>query len=238
MLRYADAPGKGRAVFAACDVSRGSTMLTEAPLLSMALPESRGALLACERCCRAVGTVTAQLRHLTGMQRIPELPIDTEDDHLADSVPCRHGCGVWYCSATCEALHAPAHRYLCRGCSPAAAMALDKFEEHALATYECFLFGARLVADLLARGAEQGQQDQYADLCRESVLPWVDHGELWMLRAPRLANVRCCFDSRCATSMVADQRRGTRQVAACAKGGTQRSGRLAWPAHEPPWCHM
>lgn len=78
------------------------------------------------------------------------MPMDDEDDFLADDVRSRHGGGARYCSKECEALHAPAHKFLCGGRSKAAATAVARFEKHALATNEVYLFGGRLVALALA----------------------------------------------------------------------------------------
>ena len=174
MLRFADGTSRGRAVFAAKEIEAGALLLTEAPLLSMALPESRSAVSACERCSRPLGTVWSQLEHLTGLKRLPKLPIDEEEAYIADDVPCRRGCrAVRYCSASCEEQHAQAHLHLCAGRGPAAAAALARFETHAHATHECFLFGARIVADVLAHqsGKAATAEGRYAELCR---IPWWD----------------------------------------------------------------
>ena len=170
MLEYRDATARGRACFASRAIDANTPLLTEAPIASMALPEARRAIRSCEACSRLTGTLTSQLRALAGpATRVPSLPIAAEDERLSDDVHCRRRCGVRYCSERCEASHAAAHFHLCAGrCAPAAA-ALARFEEHALATHEVFLFGARLVAVLQARREQTAGDDPCAALCR---VPW------------------------------------------------------------------
>ena len=153
-LTFRTATPRGRAVFASRELERGERLLLERPLLSMPLPESREGILSCERCCRPLGTLSAQACHLLRRAALPvPLPIDEEDDFLADDVPCAAGCGARFCSASCAALMAPSHRHLCRG--GRAAKAIRAFEAHATSTYETFLFGARIVADVLARADQE-----------------------------------------------------------------------------------
>ena len=135
-LRFATVAGRGRSVFATTDIWPGTPLISEVPLLSMPLPESRATLLACERCCRPVGTVTAQLQHLTGIKRLPELPLDDDDNVLADNLPCRSGGMARYCSEACATEHAPAQMLICGTGSAKAAAALARFEAHALETFE------------------------------------------------------------------------------------------------------
>ena len=163
---------RGRAVIAANDIPAHSHLIVERPLLSMGLPESNDQLLSCVRCCRPRGTVTGQIKHLTGLKKLPELPLDEEDNILAGNVPGDGG--VFYCSEACKEQHSQAHAFLC-GHSASAAAALSKFEDHALSTHEYFLFGARLIADVLARRKDSlststsNPEGPYAALCRA---PW------------------------------------------------------------------
>ena len=164
LLRFTTFPNRGRAVVAARDIAPGTPLIDEEPLISMPLPESREDVAACERCCRPLGTVDTQFSHLvTDLPPLPSLPMDEDDATFADDVRCPHGrCGARFCSADCLKKHAASHGYLCGGRSTAAAKALERFEAHARATHETFMFGAKLVADAMARGGQQA----YDDLCR------------------------------------------------------------------------
>ena len=157
---------RGRAVVAARNLQSGERLLVEAPMVSMAIPESRSAIVSCELCCRAVGSLTTQLCHLTQLETLPSLPV--EDDVLAGDVPCRLGCSARYCCSECEEHAASGHRFLCPARSSSAKQAVEAFEQHALQTYETFLFGARIVADVLA---DDDDGARYGLLCRA---PWWD----------------------------------------------------------------
>lgn len=173
-IAFRDGTSRGRAVFAARDLLPGDRLLVEAPLISMPIPESRTAILACERCCQPTGTISSQLQHLCQKRQLPTLPI--EDDSLAGDEPCRRHCGARFCGVACEAAAAPSHDFLCGGRSAAADSAMRRFEENALGSHEVFLFGARVVADILARAKAAGTAcavaaAAYDPLCR---VPWWD----------------------------------------------------------------
>ena len=164
MLFFVSSSPRGRAVYARQDIEVGAQLLSEEPLASMPLPETRAAIGTCARCGRVHGRITAQLKRLLGHDHLPALPMDDDDDHLAGSVPCELSCGALYCSMACRSQHA-AHCYLCPAHSKKMSAAILRFESHALKTHEVFLFGARLAAEVLARGGA----DPFAALCR---VPW------------------------------------------------------------------
>ena len=149
-------------------------MLTDKPYVSMPLPESRDAVVACENCCKPLGTMAMQATHLSGGPEV-ELPLaDEEEATLADDVPCKCDCGARYCCQACSNMAAPAHALLCSGRSKAAADALIKFESHAMETEELFLFAARFVACAIAAGS-QGLE-LFASLCRVPFWELSDEG--------------------------------------------------------------
>ena len=176
MLEFRETTARGRAVFAACDISAGTHLLVEEPRICMPLPESRAAVVACDGCCKPVGTISLQAQHLAGSKTAaPELPLYEEDDYLSANVPCRNkSCSTRFCSAACEERLWPAHRFLCRGRCKAANDAIEKFEAHALETEELFLFGARFVAHALGAGA--GSLSPFAALCRAPYWDLSDEG--------------------------------------------------------------
>lgn len=190
MLDFREDTARGRAVFASRAISAGEHLITEAPLLAMQLPEAQDAVRACFHCCRPTGTASAQLAHVLSSMRPIELPLDEEDDKLSEEIPCRHGCGVLFCSSSCEEAASEAHALLCkkrRG--RRASDAVCEFESHALSTFEPFLFGARVVCEILARIAKSRHAcavcrdaaacsacvlhgvERFAQLCRA---PWWD----------------------------------------------------------------
>jgi hypothetical protein len=153
-LDFRRCPRKGRAAFAARDIAAGEELLVDHPLVSMALPETLAVLVACEQCCRPVGTMALQLRHLSKRRSLPAASEHLVEDELASNVPCRYSCAACFCSAECEE-EAAAHRLLC----PALAKsAIQRFEKHALRTYEVFLFGARIVASIHARAHQHARE--------------------------------------------------------------------------------
>eukprot|EP00322_Chrysochromulina_rotalis_P019088 CAMPEP_0115853070 /NCGR_PEP_ID=MMETSP0287-20121206/13317_1 /TAXON_ID=412157 /ORGANISM="Chrysochromulina rotalis, Strain UIO044" /LENGTH=385 /DNA_ID=CAMNT_0003307141 /DNA_START=18 /DNA_END=1175 /DNA_ORIENTATION=+ len=137
----------------------------------MALPESREAVLACERCCRPVGTIADQLRHVVkDDEKVPENSFTL--DSLAGKVRCRHGCAALFCSAECEEVAAASHGLLCPARrTTAARVAAARFEEHAMGTYETFLFGARVVTDVHSRALHIAQG---CHVCRSHPTPCVE----------------------------------------------------------------
>ena len=142
----------------------------------MPLPESRTAVMACERCCKAIGTNTRQVSHLVsahkgGQQYECPLPIDDEDDFLSDVIPCARKCGVLYCSAECQSADQPVHSILCKCADKSKRPWHTRFEAHAMETNETFLFGARVVATALAHG-----RGQFASLCRAPFWEISDEG--------------------------------------------------------------
>jgi len=163
LLEFRTTSSRGRAVFAAQNIPAGTHLLVEEPLVSMPLPESKAAVIACERCCKPIGTITLQAQHLVSTD-VSALPLYDEDDYLCGDVQCRNCCGARFCSAECEAALAPAHCYLCKGQGKAMAAKIDRFEAHAMEHEELFLFGARFVASALASGANS--LEPFAALCR------------------------------------------------------------------------
>ena len=160
-------PRKGRAAFAARDIAAGEELLVDHPLVSMALPETLEVLVACEQCCRPVGTMALQLRHLSKRQSLPAASEHLVEDELAGNVPCRYNCAARFCSAKCEEEAAAAHSLLC---PVLAKSAIKRFEEHALRSYELFLFGARIVASIHAR-AQQHARERRCCVARSGAAP-------------------------------------------------------------------
>lgn len=177
-LEFRVIAAKGRAVFAARDITAGEHLIVERPLLAMALPESRESIVACEKCCRPVGTIALQLCHLTTCEHRSIESVPLVDDELAGNVPCRHGCAARFCSTDCEDESAPAHALLCSANRNAPAKAaLARFEKHAFSTHETFLFGARMVASAHVKGT--------ADLDQFCCAPWWEISEEGMVKTPR-----------------------------------------------------
>eukprot|EP00908_Phaeocystis_cordata_P013265 Transcript_24309.p1 GENE.Transcript_24309~~Transcript_24309.p1 ORF type:complete len:402 (-),score=133.37 Transcript_24309:29-1234(-) len=149
-LEFTTLPGRNRSVLAARPIAAGELLLSERPIASMQLPDNQKALRTCGTCLRACGTISRQLQHATQCSTTPQLPFaSAEDDLICHEVACRNKCGVIFCSASCKEAGAGAHAYLCA--TGRRQRALQRFEAHALAEGENFLFGARLVAEVLAR---------------------------------------------------------------------------------------
>ena len=160
-LEFREGTVHGRAVFATRDIDVSERLLVESPIVSMALPESREALLACERCCRPVGSLGQQIQHLTKRKHLPAPML--VDDILAETIPCRRGCHVRFCSTVCANAEEHAHALLCSR-APAvdgehfqSGQSLARFEEHAHNSNEVFLFGARIVAAIHAGAVRAAQ---------------------------------------------------------------------------------
>lgn len=176
-LDFRTTPAKGRSVFAKVDIPAGTHLLTEKPYVSMPLPESRAAVVACESCCKPLGTLGMQAAHLCGESCDVEynLPLADEDEAtLAGNFPCKSTCGARYCSTSCRDMHKTAHTLLCRGTSKAAAAAIKRFESHAMETEELFLFAGRFVAHAIASGAKS--LSPFAALCRVPFWQLSDEG--------------------------------------------------------------
>ena len=175
MLDFRTTEAHGRSGFAKMDIPAGTHLLTEKPYLSMPLPESRASVVACERCCKPLGTMAMQAAHLAGDGHEVELPLAGDDESvLADDVPCKTKCGARYCSRSCQEADAPAHAMLCRGTSKVAAAAIKKFESHAMETEELFLFAARFVVHAIASGTQS--LSPFAALCRVPFWDLSDEG--------------------------------------------------------------
>lgn len=151
-LNFTTLPGRGRAVTAARQISPDEQLLCERPVASMQLPDNAELVKVCRNCLRPLGTVSGQLQHAAGLRTAPELPLaDDEDDVICEEVRCRHGSSATFCSKACESeANAGFHRYFCATRGPRLA-ALKAFERHAMEEGENFLFGARLVSEVLAR---------------------------------------------------------------------------------------
>ena len=151
-LNFTTLPGRGRAVTAARQISPGEQLLCERPVASMQLPDNADEVRVCRNCLRPLGTISGQLQHAAGLRTAPELPLaDDEDDEICEEVRCRNGSAATFCSKACEsAANVGFHRYFCATRGPKLA-ALKAFEQHAMEEGENFLFGARLVTEMLAR---------------------------------------------------------------------------------------
>jgi hypothetical protein len=146
------------------------------PLLCAQTLASRRNALICAHCCRPAGGAQAHLRLL--QQRIlrsdmanksaPQLPQLPSPDGLSGppAQPCRcsddeisaAGCDVVYCSDSCRALAAPAHRLLCRGTTAEELAPLKDFHAHARSCCENLLHASRVLADAIVEvlGATNG----------------------------------------------------------------------------------
>lgn len=151
-LNHTTLPGRGRAVLAARHVSAGEQLLCERPIASMQVPDNAEVVKVCRNCLRPLGTISGQLQHAAGLRKAPELPLaDEEDDLICEEIHCRHGSRATFCSKACEsAANLGFNKYFCATRGPKRA-ALKAFEQHAMEEGENFLFGARLVSEVLAR---------------------------------------------------------------------------------------
>lgn len=148
---------KGRALHASVERQKGERLLEEAPIVAMQLPYSALEVVACSCCLRPIGTVEAQLKHLTSAASHPNLPplplADEEDGFIAPMIPCARGCGARFCSALCAGLaETNGHKFLCAAASNRSdhGAALRRFIEYATAEWDgFFFFGAQVRESLL-----------------------------------------------------------------------------------------
>ena len=160
-------PGRGRCLIADRAFARGETILSETPLLAVAvdMPGARakcgvGGHLACDRCLTFLGPADLHCSVAAGA------PLNAAAAWLLKSptgvVSC--GCGALYCSRACaDADVARGHRLLCEGEGRKAAAALRAWRSHAEGTelpeleLAARLLVARLCADArLQRGSTTG----------------------------------------------------------------------------------
>lgn len=160
-------PGRGRCLIADRAFARGETILSETPLLAVAvdMPGARakcgvGGHLACDRCLTFLGPADLHCSVAAGT------PLNAAAAWLLKSptgvVSC--GCGALYCSRACaDADVARGHRLLCEGEGRKAAAALRAWRSHAEGTelpeleLAARLLVARLCADArLQRGSTTG----------------------------------------------------------------------------------
>lgn len=120
-LEVRHAAGRGLGLFAKGAIRKGTVLFRELPLVCMQ-EASRTPCLVCERCCRFVGPLEAQIRALLRAQ----YPVDGSLPHvdgmrqLPLPEPCLGGCTMLFCSEACaRAEYAQGHSLLCPG--PAAA---------------------------------------------------------------------------------------------------------------------
>ena len=115
LLVEADPVRGGRRAVAASAIAPGEVITREWPLCSIA---DGCAVLACEHCFHACGTLHQQLAHLTGVTSsqwtaLPMLPGAVLDDPYAPCLRCPAGCEAVYCSEAFLRAAASAHRLTC-----------------------------------------------------------------------------------------------------------------------------
>jgi hypothetical protein len=189
----AEAPGKGRGLFAARDLAEGEVIFTELPLVGMQHLSNAESIETCAMCMRHVGELEAQVRNLmdsdAARQSIP-LAMPCREEGFRPCPPpyrCRGGCGVAFCGVACEdRAWSEWHALLCAprpdgagaamsdgGSTPAlvdsACIAqLEAFRAHAIDTNEIFLLAARVAAtaalSFLSLGSWEAAWAPFADL--------------------------------------------------------------------------
>jgi hypothetical protein len=159
-------------------LAAGEVLLRELPALGLQTPPSRRSVLACGNPkCLAPLPPRAQLALLSGQCSRASLagaaagaaegtaPSAVDPDNAAFSsvagagvVWCDGGCGECFCSASCAAQAAPAHRLLCAGPIPddEPDHPLLRFKLHALRCNEAFLLAAEAVVGLLSEVGADG----------------------------------------------------------------------------------
>ena len=180
MTGYSDAPLRevrgphNRALHAKRAIAKNELLFTESPLVSMQLPHSVEAAVACACCLRPVGTLATQLEHMT-TARPPSaswsLPLDDDDDGaLAPAMPCKGGCGAVFCSVACMAnASSNGHALLCAapGARTAHALAFEQFRAHAVSEWAgFFFFGAQIVCKVLHALLEQKPSASCPSSCK------------------------------------------------------------------------
>ena len=163
VLKLCQSASRGRALHANTSLAKGAEILVEEPLCSMQLPDNSDAVLGCHTCLQPIGTLKAQLEHLTRDSPPPPgwcLPLEDDDDGMIAPIFRECACSVRFCSQAC-ADHAKriGHSFLCaaankksRHCS-----AIDSFRRHAVEEYDgFFLFCGQIVCHVQARLKAQG----------------------------------------------------------------------------------
>ena len=198
-MDFTKLPGRGRAVLAAHPIAAGELLLCERPIASMQLPDNAQTVKACAHCLRACGTISGQLAHAAQLSKAPTLPFaDDADDLICEERRCGGGCGAVFCSAACETeARGGWHAYICADNAPKR-KAVAAFENHAREEGENFLFGGRLVADVMARadallaaprnkkggkGGKGGDYDACVIQAREVLAPFC-RGAWWAIEEP------------------------------------------------------
>ena len=115
---------RGRGLYAARAIPKGTVIFEEVPLMAMQTLPNRADCAVCARCFRFLGSVELQLELLARRQplqtlsladvalELPTAPV-RDPQQLSEVVRCEWGCGELYCGAACRAAAAPAHQLLC-----------------------------------------------------------------------------------------------------------------------------
>ena len=129
------------------DITTGSALFTEAPLLCQQTLSNKQNALVCGCCYRFLGSIDIQLQLL--MRQISRADVGTcvidpnSSGYLSALIPCDSNCGEFYCSIECkEKAWNTVHNYSCTGAiteEEAPTHPLIEFKTHCLMTNEIFL---------------------------------------------------------------------------------------------------
>ncbi|OQR80811.1 hypothetical protein ACHHYP_17150 [Achlya hypogyna] len=171
-IRYAEAPGKGKALFATKAFAPGEPVFSEMPYVAMQHIANQALVQACENCHVIVGSIEQQLAHVLHVEvgAVPPLPNQIADKAVAQG-KCACACGAVYCSKACRS--AAWERYHCVLCTGHPDTPFHDFVQHAIDTNEIFLLAAQVLARIVVAYAK----DQNLAAARRPVdmfckLPW------------------------------------------------------------------
>eukprot|EP00667_Euglena_gracilis_P015150 EG_transcript_15745 len=156
---------KGRALFAAKSIPKGTVIFEEFPLVAMQTLPNRRHCAVCSHCLRFVGSLEAQLELLAQRQTLQsfcnekvtwQLPDSSSESDQYRVARCAWGCGEIYCSEACRAEAEPVHQLLCVALVPDESSPLYQYKIFAMNTNEIFLLCAAVCAKIIVRQRQCG----------------------------------------------------------------------------------
>lgn len=131
-------------------VTQDSVLFNERPFQAMQTITNKHDVLACSYCLRFIGSIELQADYLKKKVTRQDVTYGTVFDQGV--LPCEHGCGECYCSATCKSHHwMKSHQLLCTGLlreEEASTSPLIAFKTFALESNEIFILCGEMFASI------------------------------------------------------------------------------------------
>jgi len=188
MFEVFTSPLHGDGIRANENIKEDIIIFKEKPLHFLQSIPNKLDVLTCSSCLRFLGTIDIQVDYLTkrlARQDLQMLISTGNIDSSINIIPCKYGCGEFYCSNSCCNSHWESyHKLLCTGQiseSEAISNPLILFKQHAIRSNEIFLLCADVFAKAcitIENGLNKGQSIDEA--VNDAVVPYSSYvRKLW-----------------------------------------------------------